>query len=530
MPIKLLTQHIANQIAAGEVIERPASVVKELLENSIDAAASVIEIVIAQSGLQLIRIIDDGSGIDQRDLPLAIMQHATSKIEQLDDLQHLASLGFRGEALASINSVAEVNIRSKVASADRAWQLSGDNKIVAAAHPNGTTIEVRNLFANVPVRRKFLKSERTEFSHIEDVVKRIALSTHSVAFHLTHNEKTIFRLQPANNEQQCRARLAKLLNKTFADRCIAFDEINQDLRLWGWMLPTELSRAHADQQYFFVNGRMVKDRMLQHAVRMAFSEVYQQARYPAYVMYLECPANAVDVNVHPTKHEVRFIEARLVHDFVQSSLQRLQHEATADEVCGVDKNQLLSHHVVHEPTVAYQVDKLAKTAILRPIAFVEKKYMVVSESESLKIIHYPRALQFLAKRLFATHKVTAQPLLIPETIQCDNQLVEDALAREEEWLGYGIGLQQTGPGVLMVRTLPSCLLGGSFKPLLMTLLQQPAGEVVTCLSEHCVQKDHLSREEMQVIADQLVQHDLRTLMAKKIMLDLTLPQLDQWFQ
>lgn len=528
MSIKLLSKNIANQIAAGEVIERPASVVKELLENSIDACASVIEVVIDKAGLQLIRIIDDGNGIDKHDLPLAIAQHATSKIEQLDDLQHLASLGFRGEALASIDSVAEVSIQSKKTASEHAWQLDKEHKINPVAHPDGTTIDVRNLFANVPVRRKFLKSDRTEFSHIEDVVRRIALSAPEVAFHLSHNEKSLFRLLPANNEQQCRARLAKLLNKSFAEKSIAFDEANQDLRLWGWVLPNEFSRAHADQQYFFVNGRMVKDRVLQHAVRMAFSELYQQARYPAYVIYLECPAHFVDVNVHPTKHEVRFVDARLVHDFVQSILHRLQNQAS-DTASRLQNQGSANHHVINEPRVPYQVENIKKTHHYKPMAFIEKTYLVIGDVESLQLIHYPRAVKFLNKLLFASDNVKAQPLLIPETIVCDNRLVEDALAREEQWQRYGINLRQVGPDTLMVRTLPHCLHGASFKPLLAQLLQQKPDDVIECLSEHCVLQESLSREQMQTMIEQLAQHDAQQLQDNKILLPLNARQLEQWF-
>lgn len=530
MPIKLLPENIANQIAAGEVIERPASVVKEILENSLDAGASVIEITIDKAGLQLIRINDDGKGIAKEDLKLAITQHATSKIEQLSDLENIASLGFRGEALASIHSVADLKITSKLAKADSAWQITPANTIAAAAHPNGTTVEVRDLFAKVPVRRRFLKSKRTEFSHIEDVVRRMALSTFSVAFKLSHNGKTIFHLLPATNEVQYRSRLAKLLNKSFAENSVAIDQVNQDLRLWGWVLPEEWSRAHADQQYFFVNGRIVKDRVLQHALRIAFADCYQQARYPAYVLYLECPSHQVDVNVHPTKHEVRFVEPRLVHDFVVSTLQR-QISEKVSEPDRVNVIPQSSEYTLKEPTAVYTINKAKPTSSIKAIAFIAHKYIIALQDGMLKVIHYPRAVRYLNKKCFDAKLAKAQPLLIPETIECDGQMVEAALAREHEWQEYGIGLRQIGPNVISLRSLPPCLHGATFKPILAKLVQLTDNDaVINYLSEQSVLQETLSVADMQTIVEKLFSDEHALLPDNKIIVALNAEQLEQLFK
>ncbi|KEA64849.1 DNA mismatch repair protein MutL [Marinobacterium lacunae] len=328
--IHLLSPQLANQIAAGEVVERPASVVKELLENSLDAGARKVDVDIESGGIKLIRLRDDGFGIDKEDLALALSRHATSKILQLEDLEAVASLGFRGEALASISSVARLSLISRTAQQDAAWQVRAEGRdmeavLSPAAHPQGTTVEVRDLFFNTPARRKFLKTEQTEFRHLEEVIKRMALSRFDVAFNLQHNGRRVQQLRPVDGEQARERRLASLLGAAFIEQAVHLDVSAEasGLRLWGWIgLPT-YSRSQADQQYFFVNGRIIRDKVVTHAVRQAYADVLFHGRHPAFVLYLELDPALVDVNVHPTKHEVRFRESRLVHDFIFRTLHRV---------------------------------------------------------------------------------------------------------------------------------------------------------------------------------------------------------------
>ena len=325
--IKLLSPQLANQIAAGEVVERPASVVKELLENSIDAGATQIDIDIEQGGIRLIRIRDNGKGMFKEDMPLALSRHATSKIYQAEDLEAVNSLGFRGEALPSISSVSRLNLRSRTADDENGWQLQGDGREVTSepepvAHPQGTTLEVRDLFYNTPARRKFLKTEKTEFNHLEDVIKRIGLSNYNVGINLRHNQTPRLNLHPATSQEAKEKRIANVCGKPFIENSIYLEIEAAGLKLYGWVgLPT-FTRSQADLQYFYVNGRMIKDRLVAHAVKQAYHDVIYHGRQPAYVLYLEIDPSLVDVNAHPTKHEVRFREGRMVHDFLFRSLHR----------------------------------------------------------------------------------------------------------------------------------------------------------------------------------------------------------------
>ncbi|WP_286237022.1 DNA mismatch repair endonuclease MutL [Neptuniibacter halophilus] len=328
--IHLLSPRLANQIAAGEVVERPASVIKEILENSLDAGSTKIDVDVEQGGVKLMRIRDNGSGIDKEDLPLALSRHATSKIRALEDLEAVGSLGFRGEALASISSVSRLTLTSRQADQESAWQVLTEGRdmeaqLQPAAHPEGTTVEVKDLFFNTPARRKFLKTEKTEFRHLDEVVKRLALSRFDVAFQLRHNGKVIHQLRQADSELERERRVASICSSAFIDNALKADVVAEasGLRLWGWVgLPT-FSRSQPDLQYFFVNGRMIRDKVVTHAVRQAYADVLYHGRHPAYVLYLELDPALVDVNVHPTKHEVRFRESRLVHDFLFRTLHRL---------------------------------------------------------------------------------------------------------------------------------------------------------------------------------------------------------------
>ena len=335
--INLLSQRLANQIAAGEVVERPASVVKELMENSLDAGASRLEIEVEQGGTKLIKIKDDGLGIHKQDLELALSRHATSKISDLEDLENIASLGFRGEALASISSVSRLTMTSKSAddveseSDNSGWKVVAEGqemtvKLSPAAHTRGTTVEVRDLFFNTPARKKFLKTEKTEFSRIDEILKRIALSRFDVQFSLTHNQRAIHKLLPAKSDQEKQRRVAMVCGPAFVESSVFVEMEAPGLRLWGWVSLPTFSRSQADLQYFYVNGRIIRDKLVTHAVKQAYRDVLFNGRHPAYVLYLELAPAAVDVNVHPTKHEVRFRDSRMVHDFLFSSL----HKALAE--------------------------------------------------------------------------------------------------------------------------------------------------------------------------------------------------------
>jgi DNA mismatch repair protein MutL len=336
--IRQLPVELVNQIAAGEVIERPASVVKELVENSLDSGARRIEIDIEDGGARLIRVRDDGGGIDADDLPLAISAHATSKIASFDDLERVATLGFRGEALPSIASIARFALTSRPAAQAHALRIEVDGGKPQpprpAQHPAGTTIEVRDLFYNVPARRKFLRAERTEFGRIDELIASLALVHTGVEFRLSHNGKPVRLLRAAADAATVAARVGDLLGEEFLQQSLRLEHEGAGLRLSGWVgLPTA-SRAQADQQYFYVNGRLVRDKVVAHAVRQAYADVLFHGRHPAFVLFLDLDPLGVDVNVHPAKHEVRFREARLVHDFLYRTLNEALAETRAGAATG----------------------------------------------------------------------------------------------------------------------------------------------------------------------------------------------------
>ena len=325
MPIHKLPSHLVNQIAAGEVVERPASVVKELVENSLDAGARSVHVDIVAGGQKLIRIRDDGAGIPKDEIHLALSRHATSKITSLDDLEAVVSLGFRGEALPSIASVARLTLTSRHAGADTAWQVEADEGKVSdpkpAAHPTGTTVEVHDLFYNTPARRRFLRTERTEFGHIEKWLRRLALSRPDVAFTVTHNRRTVLQLPVADDDAAQLARVGRICGESFAEQAIRIDRETDGIALSGWVgLPT-FNRSQPDMQYWFVNGRSIADKTLSHAARHAYRDVLFHGRFPAYVLDLAMDPATVDANAHPAKHEVRFRDGRRVHGVVSQAIE-----------------------------------------------------------------------------------------------------------------------------------------------------------------------------------------------------------------
>ncbi|WPA91966.1 DNA mismatch repair endonuclease MutL [Providencia zhijiangensis] len=343
MAIQILSPQLANQIAAGEVVERPASVVKELVENSLDSGATRIDIEIERGGEKLIRIRDNGCGINKDELILALARHATSKIATLDDLEAIMSMGFRGEALASISSVSRLTLTSKPAEQTEAWQSYAEGRdmqvtVKPAAHPNGTTVEVLDLFYNTPARRKFMRTEKTEFGHIDEIVRRIALSRPDVAINLSHNGKLVKQYRAAQDANQQERRLGTICGTGFMQGALALSWEHSDLGIKGWVVaPSTTSSGVSDIQYCYVNGRMMRDKLINHAIRQAYEGHLDENQQPAYVLYLTIDPKQVDVNVHPAKHEVRFHQARLVHDFIYQAVRTvLLNALTESELPGIE--------------------------------------------------------------------------------------------------------------------------------------------------------------------------------------------------
>jgi len=360
MTIAILPARLANQIAAGEVVERPASVVKELVENSLDAGATSIRIDIEKGGAKRIRIVDNGKGIAKDELGLALSRHATSKIKDLDDLESISSLGFRGEALASISSVSRLTLTSKPQAQTSAWQANAEGRDMAvavnpAAHPDGTTIDVIDLFFNTPARRKFLRTEKTEFGHIEEVIKRIALARFDVAFVLTHNHKVIKQFRIANSAAQRSKRVAQICGQKFIDNALEVDCQHDGFHIHGWIAQPSFYRSQNDLTYSYVNGRMMRDKLINHAIRQAYAELLPNDSYPAFVLFLKLDFREVDVNVHPAKHEVRFHQGRYVHDFIYSVCHQALISAREPELAIDDSTgEILpaSNNAFHQSSVS----------------------------------------------------------------------------------------------------------------------------------------------------------------------------------
>ncbi len=333
--IKRLTPRLANQIAAGEVVERPASVIKELLENALDAGATRIDIALENGGVKRMLVRDNGEGVSADDLKLALERHATSKIQEQEDLEGISTLGFRGEALASIASVSKLTMTSNASDEKSGWRVRSEGEsmrsaLEPAAHPRGTTVDVEDLFYNTPARRKFLRTERTELSRIEDIVRKISLSHPAVQLQLTHQGKSLRQYASAMSMAEREFRVRQALGAAFIDAAMYFEEQKEGMTLSGWVATPSYSRSQADQQYFFVNGRSIRDKVLSHAVRQGYHDVLHHGRQPAYVIFFELDPRLVDVNVHPTKHEVRFRESRSVHNFIFSTVHHVLSRSLAE--------------------------------------------------------------------------------------------------------------------------------------------------------------------------------------------------------
>ncbi len=535
--IEILSPRLANQIAAGEVVERPANVVKELLENSVDAGATRIEIDVEQGGVKLIRIRDNGFGIEKSDLPLSLSRHATSKIKNLDDLEAVQSLGFRGEALASISSVSRLTLSSHEKDCDEAWQVECAGRDMQAevkpcAHPVGTTVEMRDLFFNTPARRKFLRTEKTEFNHLEEVIKRIALSRFDVAIQLRHNQKVIHALRPCENEFDKEKRVSSLLSNQFMKEAVNIDMEAAGLKLWGWVgLPT-FSRSSADMQYFFVNGRIVRDKLVAHAIRQAYKDVLYHGRHSVFVLYLELDPALVDVNVHPTKHEVRFRDGRLVHDFLFRSLHKVlgqvrpvveteqvegalhsQPQASgiaAGEFAGqnnmslsqnaqpsapwaapVSGNQIEPGHVQEQMAVYGQLHQSMPVAgqatmaqhddkTTPPLGFAVAQlhgiYILAQNENGMVVVDMHAAHERITyerlKTAYDEQGIASQPLLVPETIHVSQQQADIAEQHGEELAQLGFTLERLGPESLVIRQMPILLRNANSEMLVVSILEE----------------------------------------------------------
>jgi len=503
MKIKQLPTLLANQIAAGEVVERPASVVKELLENSLDAGATRIDIDIENGGVRLIRIRDNGEGIAKKDMPMALSRHATSKISELDDLEHVATLGFRGEALASIASVARVSLLSRTAEENSAWKITAcgrdeDYQFEPVAHPQGTTIEVRDLFFNTPARRKFLRTEKTELNHLEETIRRIALSRFNVAISLKHNQRVILNLQPAASEDEKTKRLREILGSNFIDNALHIDFEAAGVRIWGWLSLPTFSRSQADLQYFYVNGRIIRDKVVNHAVRQAYHDVLYHGRHPAFVLFFECDPASVDVNVHPTKHEVRFRERQLVHDFIFKSLHKAIADTRPTEQIAAQANHTnysssqkptafkvqetmavyndLHHNTadiikdspslnpqsLHQP-VTDAICESSETKTIPPLGFALAQlhgiYILAENENGLVLVDMHAAHERITyerlKRNWQKACVQTQPLLVPVTIALSNKEADLADDNKSFFDQLGFVVERVGPESILVREVPT---------------------------------------------------------------------------
>ncbi|OED87262.1 DNA mismatch repair endonuclease MutL [Vibrio crassostreae] len=384
MTIKILPARLANQIAAGEVVERPASVVKELVENSLDSGATRIDIDIEKGGAKMIRVRDNGKGIVKDELALALSRHATSKIHTLDDLEAIVSLGFRGEALASISSVARLTMTSRPATQDQAWAAHSEGrdmqvKLQPAAHPIGTSVEVLDLFFNTPARRKFLRTEKTEFTHIDELLKRIALSRFDVTINLRHNGKMIRQYRAAKTQVQAEKRIAAVCGNPFVRHMLKIELEHQGLKLHGWITTPEGARQQSDLQYCYVNGRMMRDKLINHAIRQSYETSLRPDQFATYVLFIELDPHQVDVNVHPAKHEVRFHQARLVHDFIYQALSDGLAQSKQIDAAPINQSAFHQSEVIH-----HQQDSTS-SAVDGVASFAEPESVMPSSSDQTQV-------------------------------------------------------------------------------------------------------------------------------------------------
>ena len=522
--IHALPTQLVNQIAAGEVVERPASVVKELVENSLDAGARRVQIDVEQGGIKLIRITDDGSGIEKDDLPLALSRHATSKLQALEDLERITSMGFRGEALPAIASVSRLTLASRVEGADQAWERVADGaEIRPAALSRGTVVTVRDLFYNTPARRKFLRKDKTEFGHLEQVVKRLALVRHDVTFVLNHNGREVFCANRASDRTSHERRLSDLLGPAFVQQALYFEHEAAGLNLSGWVGRPAFSRSQADMQHFYVNQRMVRDKLVAHAVRQAYQDVLYHGRHPAYVLFLGLSPALVDVNVHPTKHEVRFRESRLVHDFLFRTLHQVLAEPASEAVSdqpaapggpaasaplplaapsaeGWGPQQASmplrvgerreAYRATHEwqappPSIggsaaaaAEYVAASERSADQNPLGFAIAQlhgvYVLAQNQQGLVLVDMHAAHERITYEAFKRARegegIKSQPLLVPVAVAVSQREADLVEQHAEVFAELGMEVDRLGDQSLVVRALPALLRSADAERLLRDVL------------------------------------------------------------
>lgn len=503
--IEILDSRLVNQIAAGEVVERPAAVVKELLENSLDAGSTRVQVDAERGGVKRIQVVDDGAGIPVEQLPLALARHATSKLRSLDDLERVASLGFRGEALPSIASVSRMTLTSRARDRQEAWSVQCEGGGVAdprpAAHPPGTTVAITDLFFNTPARRKFLKAESTELKHLDQNIKRLALSRFDVEFSFRHNDGRASRYPRASSEDERTARIASICGGEFAAQSVYMDEEAFGMRLTGWCgLPT-FSRPQTTLQYFFVNGRAVRDKTIAHAIRSAYHDVMYHGRHPAFVLYLELDPAQVDVNVHPTKHEVRFRDSRSVHDFVFGAVKRqvsrpageVARPAPAAARAGAahgGQTAMTLPEQVHEQLEAYRgLGEAPDSAVSSgpgpapregapplgyAIAQLHGIYILAQNAEGLVMVDMHAAHERITyeklKSQYDANAVTTQPLLVPVTLEVGDAEMRAWEAHRGLFESLGLEIETLGERTLAVRQVPAALQGGDTAALVRDVL------------------------------------------------------------
>jgi len=483
--IKILPTQLANQIAAGEVIERPASVIKELLENALDASASRIDVELVNGGMDHIIVTDDGHGVHANELPLAISRHATSKLDSVEDLLNLHSLGFRGEALASICSVSEWEMISRPHAQKQAVKISYllPDEMIEINHAPGTRVSIKQLFCNTPARRKFLRAERTEYRHCEDVIKRMALARFDVAFYVKHNGRQTLRLPAVNDDVGRSRRVAQICGEAFIKQSMVIDYPRSDMRLWGWVSQTDYSRQSTDLQYFYINGRIIRDRVINHAIRLAYQHVLPAGRHAAYVLHLEIDPATVDVNVHPTKYEVRFRESRIIHDFISRSIRDAikvtssgyaeNSEQNAAQALYADlsvaegntyqgnlqQTQIREQHGLYQQTtdsffgniLTIVHDRFALT--LRSQA--QNQFFIVDLQAVVAI--WVSSLWFARDDKLEKNEIKSLPLLIPQRLELSqNELT--AFEKNKDWFStLGFELSVTEDKNVLIRKIPSLL-------------------------------------------------------------------------
>ena len=511
MPIRELPSQLVNQIAAGEVVERPASVVKELLENALDAGAGRVELDVEAGGVRLIRVRDDGGGIPKEDMPLAVARHATSKIGSLEDLERVATLGFRGEALPSIGAVARLCLTSRTAGAEHAWRIEGDGHgryaaPAPAAHAHGTSVEVRDLFFNTPARRKFLKSEATEFGHLDTVVRRIALARHDLDLELRHNGRPVLALRRAADEAGIARRLQELVGPEFIEHAFHISQASAGLSLSGWLARPTFSRSQADLQYFYVNGRAVRDKLLAHAVRLGFHDVLFHGRHPAYALYLELDPTRVDVNAHPAKHEVRFRDSRLVHDFVFRTVEEAlsgttprsaeldarsagaasfppaapgyRPEGLGPRQISMQVSEAVAQYArLHDEGTAAAAQPAPDSGV-PPLGYALAQlhgiYILAAAPDGLILVDMHAAHERITyermKASLQQGSVVTQPLLVPVNVPVSRREADLAEGEGEALAANGFGVERRGPETLAIREVPALLAREDVVKLLRDLL------------------------------------------------------------